>query len=100
MFVYAQSQQADYQRFGRKETIEASLLLMLLIGNFGTLGALEDFGCYIIWGLDQFYVHAPYFHGTNFVLGIPTLYWVLVPFGLVLQLLSLVLIWKFNKKFK
>lgn len=98
MFVYAQSQRADYQMFGRKETIEASLLLMLLIGNFATFGALEDFGCYIIWGLDQFYVHAPYFHGTNMFLGIPNLYWMLLPLGLTLQILSLWLIRLWRKR--
>ncbi len=100
MFVYGQSQRPDYQLFGRRESIEASLFLTFLIGNFGTFGALEDFGCYIIWGLDHFHDYALIYHKTNFILGIPTLYWILLPLGLLLQILALVLIWKFKKKYK
>ena len=99
MFVYAQSQRPDYKIFGKKETIEASLFLMLIIGNYGSFGALEDFGCYIIWGLDRFYKDAWHFHRENMFLGIPTLYWILLAFGLPLQILSLWLITKYNKKY-
>lgn len=99
MFVYAQSQRPDYKMFGKKESIEASLVLMLIIGNYGSFGALEDFGCYIIWGLDKFYEYAAYFHGPRMFLGIPTLYWWLLLPGLVLQILALWLITKYNKKY-
>ncbi|NVM27496.1 MAG: hypothetical protein HWN65_01530 [Candidatus Helarchaeota archaeon] len=99
MFIYAQSQRPDYKVFGKKESIEASLVLMLIVGNYGTFGAFVDFGCYIIWGLDRFYEYAVIFHGSRFFLGIPTLYWIKLPFGLVLQILSLWLIRKYNKKY-
>jgi hypothetical protein len=72
MFIYAQSREKDYKPFGKKYSKEASVYLVFLIGNWLTFGALEDFGCYIIWGLDKFYEYAQYIHQDRFFLGIPT----------------------------
>ncbi|MDD1779259.1 MAG: hypothetical protein LUQ65_13920, partial [Candidatus Helarchaeota archaeon] len=97
MFVYAQSREENYQRFGKKYTKEAVAFLGLVIGNFMAFGPLEDFGCYVIWGLDKFYAYAPLFHGANFVFGvIPTLYLMIIP-GVILQTITLLYSRKFRK---
>ncbi len=88
MFIYAQSREQDYVPFGKKYAIEAAWFLMLLVGNWMTFGVMEDFGCYIIWGLENFYPYASYIHDGNFFLGIPTLYWMIIP-GIILQFLAL-----------
>ena len=86
MFVYAQSRESDYKIFGKYYTIEASVFLMLIAGNYFTFGPLEDFGCYVIWGLDKFQAQAPLFHDT-FWWGIPSLYYLIIP-GIILQVLA------------
>lgn len=88
MLVYAQSREENYKMFGKKYTIEASIFLMLLAGDWMTFGAFEDFGCYIIWGLENFYRDAQVFHGDRFLWGIPILYYMIIP-GLILQVLGL-----------
>ena len=89
MFVYAQSREEGYKMFGKKYTKEATGFLVLLVGNYMTFGVLEDFGCYVIWGLDKFYEYAPMIHGPDFFLGVvPYLYLMAIP-GLILQTIAL-----------
>lgn len=87
MFVYAQSREADYKMFGKYYTHEALLFLMLIIGNWCTFGPIEDFGCYVIWGLEHFQAYAPLFHQDRFLWGIPTLYYLMIP-GIIMQVLA------------
>ena len=87
MFVYAQSREEDYKIFGRRETIEASVFLMLIAGNYFTFGPIEDFGCYVIWGLEKFQAYAPLFHHDRFLWGIPNLYYLIIP-GIIMQVLA------------
>ena len=95
MFVYAQSREENYKIFGKEYTKEASIYLMLIAGNWMTFGVMEDFGCYIIWGLDKFAEYAAVIHQDRFFLGIPTLYYMIIP-GIILQILSLFLIRRYR----
>ena len=98
MFVYAQSREPNYKMFGKEYSKEAFVFLGLLIGNYMTFGVLEDFGCYVIWGLDKFYSYAPLFHGDEFFLGvIPYLYLMAIP-GVILQTITLWYSRKFRKE--
>ncbi|MHA1379190.1 MAG: hypothetical protein ACTSRG_12480 [Candidatus Helarchaeota archaeon] len=56
---------------------------------------MEDFGCDIIWGLENFYLYAQRFH-TSWFLGIPTLYYMIIP-GIIIQTLVLWYSRKFRK---
>jgi len=87
MFIYAQSREEKYKIFGKYYSIEASIFLMLLVGNWFTFGVVEDFGCYIIWGLENFHTYAAIIHGDAFLWGIPSLYWYIIS-GLILQVLA------------
>ena len=98
MFIYAQSREEDYVPFGKEYSKEASLYLLLLIGDWMTFGVMEDFGCYVIWGLDKFYDYAHRIHASWF-LGVPTLYWMIIP-GIILQTLALIYSRQFRKKLK
>ena len=42
----------------------------LLCGNWWFFGPLEDFMCYVFWGLDKFHEYKYVFHNT-FLFGIP-----------------------------
>ena len=87
MFIYAQSREENYVPFGKEYSKEAALFLMLLIGNWMTFGVIEDFGCYVIWDISRFHFYAYRIHASWF-LGIPTLYYMIIP-GIIVQILAL-----------
>jgi len=88
--IYAQSQNPTWKPFHKYYTKEALTYVMLLAGNWMFFGVLEDFGCYVIWGVDRFYELAPWFHRGLWIGGLPWIYWIIIP-GIILIALSLYL---------